>query len=115
MKKIVTVASMLVLLSLFAVQPVSADPAFSGQVIHVVRWGENLTGIARAYGTTIQAIVQANGLASANRIYVGQRLIIPTVAVPPPSGRACAHVIRPGNHDHVQSRWRRCWLAEAVG
>ena len=53
MKKIVTVASVLVLLSLLAVQPVSADPAFSGQIVHVVRWGENLTAIARRYGMTI--------------------------------------------------------------
>lgn len=44
---------------------------------HVVRSGETLTGIARHYGTTIQAIVAANRLPNANRIDSGQRLAIP--------------------------------------
>jgi LysM repeat protein len=57
-------------------------------VIHVVQWGENLTGIARRHGTTIQAIVQANGLANPNRIYAGQRLLIPVAGpLPPPSAK----------------------------
>lgn len=44
---------------------------------HVVRRGENLSMIARRYGTSISAIVKANGIRNANRIYVGQRLRIP--------------------------------------
>jgi lipoprotein-anchoring transpeptidase ErfK/SrfK len=42
-----------------------------------VRRGENLTLIARRYGTSVQAIVSANGLRNANYIWVGQRLRIP--------------------------------------
>lgn len=45
--------------------------------IHIVRYGENLTIIARRYGSTVEAIVRANRLPNRNRIYVGQRLIIP--------------------------------------
>jgi membrane-bound lytic murein transglycosylase D len=44
---------------------------------HRVRSGETLSTIARRYGTSVSAIVRANGLASANRLRVGQRLRIP--------------------------------------
>jgi len=44
---------------------------------HVVQSGETLGLIAGKYGTTVDAIVQANGLSDANYIYVGQQLIIP--------------------------------------
>lgn len=45
--------------------------------IHVVRAGETLAIIARKYATTATAIARYNGLSNPNRIYVGQRLIIP--------------------------------------
>lgn len=44
---------------------------------HRVRPGEHLVGIAARYGTTASALVEANGLANPNQIYVGQVLIIP--------------------------------------
>jgi soluble lytic murein transglycosylase-like protein len=43
----------------------------------VVQPGEHLTGIARRYGTSIQAIVSANAIGDPSRIYAGQRLAIP--------------------------------------
>jgi LysM repeat protein len=43
---------------------------------HVVQRGENLSQIAARYGTTVQAIMDANGLRNPNSIYVGQRLTI---------------------------------------
>jgi LysM repeat protein len=42
--------------------------------VHVVQYGETLYSIARRYGTSIQAIMQANGLSNPNFIWVGQRL-----------------------------------------
>jgi LysM repeat protein len=48
-----------------------------GGGVHVVRWGETLYAIARRYGTSVTALVQTNGLRSANYIYAGQRLRIP--------------------------------------
>ena len=42
-----------------------------------VRSGDTLGTIARRFGTSARAIQNANGLANAHRIYVGQRLIIP--------------------------------------
>jgi LysM repeat protein len=44
---------------------------------HVVRSGETVSTIARQYGVTVEAIVQANGLADPNSIRVGQILFVP--------------------------------------
>ena len=43
---------------------------------HTVQPGETLSSIARRYGTTWQAIAQANGLVNPNQIYAGQQLKI---------------------------------------
>ncbi len=48
----------------------------SQYTIHVVQRGENLFRIALRYGTTVEAIMAANGLTN-NTIYVGQQLRIP--------------------------------------
>jgi spore germination protein YaaH len=45
--------------------------------IHIVRWGDTLYRIARRYGVSMWSIVRANGISNPNRIYRGQRLIIP--------------------------------------
>jgi LysM repeat protein len=45
-----------------------------------VQPGENLFRIALRYGTTMQAIMAANGMTDPNRVYVGQRLVIPSGA-----------------------------------
>lgn len=44
---------------------------------YVVRGGDCLYSIAQQFGTTVAAIVQANGLVTPDLIYPGQRLIIP--------------------------------------
>ncbi len=91
-----------------SVTPPAPDPPATQSVIHVVRPGEYLARIAVRYGTTVQAIAQANGLRNPNRIYVGQRLIIPTSApapsptvVAPPlpesSNGGTVYVVRPGD------------------
>ncbi|OFZ12113.1 MAG: hypothetical protein A2Z20_07245 [Bdellovibrionales bacterium RBG_16_40_8] len=45
--------------------------------VHVVRSGENLSVIARKYGTSIKEIAQANSLRQRSKIFVGAELIIP--------------------------------------
>lgn len=52
------------------------DP-LEGPLIHIVQPGENLYRIALQYDTSMQGIVDVNGLANPNAIFVGQRLIIP--------------------------------------
>ena len=67
--------------------------AIAGHAAPPVRWhhvqrGQNLTVIARMYGTTVWAIVQENALSNANLIYSGQWLRIPASGdwTPAPSG-----------------------------
>lgn len=51
------------------------------QIVHVVQPGENLFRISLRYGTTVSALMSANGLVGTT-IYTGQRLIIPRGASP---------------------------------
>jgi murein DD-endopeptidase MepM/ murein hydrolase activator NlpD len=44
---------------------------------HTIESGESLYTIARRYDVTAQAIVEANGFTSPDKIYVGQKIIIP--------------------------------------
>ena len=54
--------------------------------IHVVQAGETLSGIARLYGTTVDAIVEANDLGTAEAIITeGQELVIPSAPPPAPT------------------------------
>ncbi len=59
-----------------AVPTRTAKPGRGAGREHVVESGHTLSAIAQAYGTTVQAIKQANNLKSDN-IYVGQKLFIP--------------------------------------
>lgn len=61
--------------------PVS-QPTGGGRV-HIVRAGETLFRIAARYGVDVWAIARLNGITNLNRIYVGQRLIIPGAAPTP--------------------------------
>lgn len=64
----------------------TTPPPPAGETIHVVQAGENLYRIALRYGTTVQAISQANGITNPNLIYVGMQLKIPAPgAVLPPA------------------------------
>jgi hypothetical protein len=48
-------------------------------IMHTVQEGENLYRIARKYGTSVQAIAQANGIADVTAITVGQKIAIPNI------------------------------------
>jgi LysM repeat protein len=65
-----------------AAAPVAAPvpSASTDATLHVVARGENLTWIAKRYGVTIVALVQANAISNASRILAGQRLAIPGTA-----------------------------------
>jgi LysM repeat protein len=53
-------------------------PAVPGATVYIVRPGDTLYSIARRYRTTVAAIAWANGIANPGRIWVGQRLVMPT-------------------------------------
>lgn len=71
MKRLLVVL-LLVVIALSFARPVSACGA-----VHIVRYGETLFSIGRWYGVSPWAIARANGLVNPNRIYAGQRLVIP--------------------------------------
>lgn len=56
-------------------QPTTEAPV--GQRTHVVRSGDTLFAIAREYGVTVQAIIDANNLTNPDRLDLGQELVIP--------------------------------------
>ena len=59
---------------------------FPETLTHVVVEGDTVSELALQYGSTRQAINQANGLNDANVIVVGQRLLIPTNLTATPEG-----------------------------
>lgn len=71
------------LLLLLLLASVSTTYAQTGSARHTVRRGEYLALIARQYGTTVQAILNANpGIKNPNLIYSGTVLVIPASAAP---------------------------------
>ena len=74
-------------------------------VTHRVRRGETLSTIAAHYGSSVTAIMRANRIRSANRIWPGQRLEIPVrggraaAAAPaePADPNAATYTVRPGD------------------
>lgn len=86
--------------------PPSTEPETSGQqgeaIWHTVQRGETLASIARRYGTSWQAIAQANSLVNPNQIYVGQKLRIPSGSSGGPSSGATGCRIR---HTVKQGEW----------
>ncbi len=57
--------------------PVPVDCPVGTNITHVVSAGENLYRISVRYQTSMGAIMAANGITNAERIFAGQRLIIP--------------------------------------
>jgi LysM repeat protein len=92
------------LLILASVQVVSAAPAATCGVTHIVRRGENLYRISLRYGVSMRAIARVNGIANPNRIYTGQRLYIPCRSTPPACVR-CIHIVRRGDTLASIARW----------
>ncbi len=50
-----------------------------------MQFGEHLTGIAQRFGTTVAELVRLNHIVDPNRIFAGQRLIVPASASSAPA------------------------------
>jgi len=79
-----------------AAPPIPPTPPPGYPLYHLVQWGENLTQIARRYGTTVWAIAQANGIWNVNYIRAGQLLLIP-VSGPTPGPWPRIYIVQPGD------------------
>ena len=68
--------------------------------VYVVQRGDTLSGIAARYGVSVAALARANGIANADRVYVGQRLTIPRpgTSPAPATGGGRIHRVQPGEH-----------------
>ena len=80
---------------------VNVNPQATAFTTHVVQAGETLASIAARYGVSLQTVIDANNIANANIIFVGQRLRIPTSgqqapSAPQPSGCARTHTVVAG-------------------
>ena len=65
-----------------AAAPEATATPEAGGLVHVVVEGDTLSAIAEHYGTTIEAITEANGLTD-SVIWIGQELTIPEAAPAP--------------------------------
>ncbi|HQE99625.1 MAG TPA: LysM domain-containing protein, partial [Anaerolineae bacterium] len=74
-KKLLLVLALVIVLSTLPAAALAAGWSIQGY--HVVRPGESLYAIGRAYATRPEVIAAANGIANPNRLWVGQRLAIP--------------------------------------
>ncbi len=91
-KTLSIVLAVVMLTFLVSVAPVSATPN-EGGIVHIVQRGDTLYSIARRYGVDASTLALYNGITNPNRIYVGQRIVIPT-------GRpvvGTVHIVRHGD------------------
>jgi lipoprotein NlpD len=61
----------------FKSRPPAPPPRPGSNIFHVVKPGENLFRIGKAYNVSFDELAKANRLRDASQIYVGQRLLIP--------------------------------------
>jgi len=64
--------------------PHPQPPPPSDGFYYTVQYGDTLAIIAARFGTTVYAILQANGISNPNLVYVGQVLWVPGRHLPPP-------------------------------
>lgn len=78
-----------------ATTPPSGTPA-----VHMVQKGDTLSALARRYGTSVRALVQANGMASADvPLKINQMLVIPKAGTKyTPAAPAATAVRAPGTY-----------------
>lgn len=95
-KTVLLVAILLVWISMSIPAVVGAEAS----AVHVVQRGETLGHIAQRYNVSIGTLAASNSIANPDRIYAGQRLVIPGVgnaAVAGATGSA-VHVVQRGEN-----------------
>ena len=95
------------------------------QVIHVVRRGDTLSGLAARYGTSVSAIQTTNGIRNPRRLQLGAQLSIPLTqgAYAPMAARAEVdpdsglpmHTVRRGENPYVIARAHGIPLSSLLG
>jgi len=77
--------------------PPAGETAAAGPTptIYVAKAGDTMGSVAQAYGVTVDAILEANGLTDPNVLNVGQSLVIPVAGYVPPTATAGAEPVVP--------------------
>ena len=73
--------------------PTSAPVVLDEPVLYLVQPGDTLHGLAYYFGTTVQAIMQANGMMN-YYLRAGEEIWIPASGPPPPG--PIVHIVQPG-------------------
>ncbi|WP_255303589.1 lytic transglycosylase domain-containing protein [Georgenia sp. 311] len=73
----------------------------SAATTHTVAAGDTVSGLAKRYGTTVEAIVSANRLDHRALIIIGQRLTVPGAAAAPAPSAPAAPASTTTAHTHV--------------
>ena len=71
-------------------------PAVADRVV-TVEAGDSLSVIAVQHGTTVAALMAANGISDPDRVYMGQRLVIPGVGATPTTLPTMVVVVQRGD------------------
>jgi murein DD-endopeptidase MepM/ murein hydrolase activator NlpD len=92
---------LLLLASLCLAVTVAAQEPTPEPPVYEVQPGDTLFTIAERFGTTVEALVAANGIEDPSLINVGQKLVIPTaqpelVPAPEPTAHSRVHPVHPG-------------------
>ncbi len=80
------------ILALLAVYLRGRSQSLTGEPVVLVREEDSLADIARRSEIDVDVILLANGLASAEQVYVGQQLVLPV-----PSRDGLLHTVQPGD------------------
>lgn len=79
---------------------VAAASLAIAETTHIVQKGETLYSLSRTYGTTVQAICAANGIADGSSVRAGQKLTIPdtkTAATEQRQAADCSYTVEKGD------------------
>jgi LysM repeat protein len=90
------IRSVLLAVALVATLLVTAAPA-GAQTVVTVEAGDSLSAIAVEHGTTVNALMAANQITDPDRVYMGQRLVIPGAGATPTTLPTMVVVVQRGD------------------
>ncbi len=80
-----------------SVAVLSSAACIAQETIHILKKGETLYSVSRTYGVSFSAIAKANNIADADKVRIGQKLIIPGTGGAPKSAAAAEkHTVKKG-------------------
>ena len=88
--------ALVVLAALLGTSLTVASPAGADEIV-IVEAGDSLSEIAAEYGTSVSALMAANGITDPDRLYMGQELVVPGTGVTPTTLPPLVVVVQSGD------------------